>query len=268
MRCIDMTTNVRTRPASEPRLGLLILAALPLVVWVLHGSESMQVSALGVGVMLVLAVRLIARGQRIERAYRAARMAHAPKVPRKVLGALMIGAVTGTLAYTRFDAAAVAVLLFAAGALLALAAFGTDPVRDKTAEDGPGRRDSVLITLESALADAEARVVSLDDRLLLRETTAFGDHVAATLHRAAREDRSRLDRMLPLLDRIHDMLGAEVARLEEGDRGPFAVRRYCGKLALMREAVDSWAIAAAETDTDRALGGPQSRQPDGADLAA
>lgn len=244
--------DARADAVVENRLGFLLLAALPLVVWALHGSKPMQLSALMLAVLLILAVRLIARGQRIARAYAAARMAAAPRVPRKIIGAALIGLVAGLLALHRFDAGMTAALFGVLAAALALIAFGPDPLRDKRAVDGPENgaapaRRPVLMALESVLADAEARVLSLDDAALAQETTAFADHVAATLHRAARQDRARLDRMQPLLDGLHDGLADEVARLEEGDRGPFAVRRYCDKLSLMRKSVDAWVSDDAES---------------------
>ncbi|SDY21371.1 hypothetical protein [Citreimonas salinaria] len=249
--------------AVEGRLGLLLLAALPLVVWALHGSQAMQLSALVLAVVLILAVRLIARGQRIARAYAAARLAAAPRVPRKIIGALLIGLVVGTLALHRFGSGRVAAVFGLLAAALALISFGPDPLRDKTATDCPeagagDRRRPLLIALESALADAEARVLSLDDPQLAHETTAFADHVAATLHRAARQDRARIDRMEPLLTDLQHRLAAEIARLEEGDRGPFASRRYVERLALMREAVDTWI-----TDDAESAAAPSVRAPGG-----
>ncbi|WP_375257393.1 hypothetical protein [Citreimonas sp.] len=258
---LALRSEARSDAVVESRLGCLLLAALPLVVWALHGSRPMQLSALMLAVLLILAVRLIARGQRVARAYAAARVAAAPRIPRKILGTLLIGFVTFALALHRFDAAGIAALTGLLACVLSLVAFGPDPLRDKRAADAAvdeaeAARRPVLIALESALADAEARVISLDDKLLAHETTAFADHVAATLHRAARQDRGRVARMQPQLDLLIGRLAAEVARLEEGDRGPFAARRYCARLALMREAVDDWVSEAAEH-----AAGPES--PDG-----
>ena len=123
------------RAGMEPGLGVLFLAAFPMVLWLFQGSAVALFSAMLQFGLLGLALRLVARGQEITRAYHAARVAHRPKLPRKVIGSVLIGLVVFILAGHQFHALTVPLLCGIAATGLSIAAFGVDPMKDKGLDD-------------------------------------------------------------------------------------------------------------------------------------
>lgn len=237
-------------PRRSPHLNLLLLAALPLLLWLLNGTGAMRLAALMQVLLLIAAMRLIARGERLHRAWALSHETRPPRVPRKIVGAVLIGCAVMLMAGYRFEALTMPALLGFLACVLTLLAFGTDPLRPRPAAEvrPTGCSGSLLTRFETGLAESEARIALLEAPALLQATTAFADHAATRLHRIAGCDRAQLTALQPRLDRLHQMLLQEVARLEQGDRGPFAQRRYTMKLTVMREALDTW-IAGPDGDT-------------------
>ena len=91
------------RTQIESGLNFLFLAAFPLLLWVFQDSFAGIATAIALLWVYSLALRLIAAGQQIHHDYDHADVARAPRVPRKVIGAILIGLVVLVLAGHKYD---------------------------------------------------------------------------------------------------------------------------------------------------------------------
>ncbi len=250
---------------NAPSLTFLLLAGLPLVVWAVREDGAGQMAALLVGCLLITAVRLIARGQRLQRAYVLTQGASRPAIPRKLLGSALLGLAITILAGHRFDSLLLPALFGLAGCALSIIAFGPDPIAPRGRRPAPKLRDHAMLSdLETALAMAEARIAVLRNPTLGHDITAFADHLVAVLHRTVGDNRDRLTPLQPTLKRIGETLESEVSRLEEGDLTALDQRRFALVLDTLRDALDA-RIAEIADRSARQGGMPQTdaRPPNG-----
>jgi hypothetical protein len=225
----------------ETGLGVLFLAAFPLVLWLFQGSAVALLSAVLEFALLAMALRLIAQGQAVARAYDAARVARRPKLPRKLIGSALIGVAVLILAGHQFPTVLWPMVCGLTASGLSVLAFGLDPLRDKGFDD-PAElqrlRDKALMTeVETTLAEVVSRVAGLNDADLTRRSQAAIETVLR-LMRASAQEPFQLDQLRKPLTTVTRILGEEVMRLEsdwEGTQHPFARRRYVAKLSLLVE---------------------------------
>lgn len=232
-------------------LNILFLAALPMLLWFFQGSFTGIATGVAMIWILSVALRLIAKGQKIHRAYDAVPVARRPRLPRKIVGSVVLGLVVMVLAGHRFDALLLPLACGALGCVLSLIAFGVDPLRDK----GTPAAVAVPDETESLQADAiDARLGAISDALepladadLLRRTEALRRTVARHLH-ATLGDERRFVRMLALADKVATLLAAEPARLiaaqGESDQS-FARRRFVAKVETLAENFETRALKLA-----------------------
>lgn len=235
----------RREPGDGPALNLLLLSALPLVVWALHGSQSVQAAALLQGLLLLGGLRLVARGQELQADYAAGRSLHPPRIPRKFLGSVMIGVMVFLLAGFRFDTLLLPMAFGCLAFALALAAFGADPLRARRDERGgeiPLRRARVLRDIEKALEHAEKRLAGFGDAPLSEAAARFGDGVVTALHDASASDRTELERMHPRLTRLVSILEEAIDDYAVGPQDDYARARFLAKLDVMHDAVTEWTV--------------------------
>ena len=142
--------------------------------------------------LLILAAWLTREGVIAHAAYNARRVARRPAIPRKIFGAVLTGAglAVGGITGGIVPAAIFAVL----GAALHLAAFGPDPLRDKT-PDGidSAQSDRVARAVDEAEAHLRAmreRLVKLGDRQLLAQLDAFQTNARALFRTVENDPRT------------------------------------------------------------------------------
>ncbi|WP_425101667.1 hypothetical protein [Tropicibacter sp. S64] len=244
MRGIFGTSGFKRSGNLDPGLNVLFLAAFPLVLWLFQGSSAAVVVALVEMGLFAAALRLISSGHKVQRAYEQAEVAYRPKVPRKVLGSLLIGVMVMILAGMHFHTLMFPVLLgfFAFG--LGLSAFGLDPMADKGL-DNP----EVLARLEAAdyielvndtLIELSERVAALGDAELTVRTDGVRN-MASRVVKAMSGNRQDLRRMNKPVDKFIEILSTEIGRLEQvwgGENTAFARRRYLAKLQVLADSFE------------------------------
>lgn len=190
------------------RSNILFFLPIPFLMQALvaaPGTMALKLTAAG---LLMLAALLTREGLRAEEAWEARPIARPPALPRKALGAGAMG--LGVACAALGGGAGLEVLLL--GALaggLHLAAFGRDPMRDRTG--GPA-------DLAALQAERVVRAVDGTDQPMAEMTAAIARlHDPALSERVARFQRS-----------VRDMARA----LEQDPRGLGAARRYLGVYLL------------------------------------
>ncbi len=182
------------------RSNLLFLLPIPFLVQAIGASPEFMVTKLAASALLLAAAWLTREGLRAEEAWEARPIARPPALPRKGLGA---GAMGLGVALAALGGGPVALVLGALAGGLHLAAFGVDPMRDRTG----GMAD-----LEALQADRVVRAVDSADRPLAE--------MAVAISRLG--DRSLMDRVARFQSGVRDMARA----LEQDPRGLVAARRY------------------------------------------
>ncbi|SLN68857.1 hypothetical protein ROJ8625_03584 [Roseivivax jejudonensis] len=235
-------------------LPLLLLAALPLLLWLFDGSLMALIAALVHFALLGVAALLIAQGHAAHQAYDAAPVAHRPAVPRKLIGALLLGVLVFLLAASRFTHALPALMLGLAAAGFAIAAFGFDPLRHKGLNDpahiARSRADALIVHSDAALRDAVDRVGALGHQPLTARTEAMHGATMRLLRAFAVEPERLLGLQKPL-DRFLGLVEAEVSRLEAGwqENPAQATRLYATRLTAMTTAFEAGARQRRQRET-------------------
>ncbi|WP_300441901.1 hypothetical protein [uncultured Mameliella sp.] len=230
------------RTQIESGLNFLFLAAFPLLLWVFQDSFAGIATAIALLWVYSLALRLIAAGQQIHHDYDHADVARAPRVPRKVIGAILIGLVVLVLAGHKYDNLWIPGLTGVLATGLALAAFGPDPMRDKGSERA--RRQATLDSVETSLASLTDRVAALDDATLTLKVEAARRLVLGPMRRVSGNPGTveRLDRPAR---RVVEIMEHEIDRLEAAWNAQghvFARRRFLAKLDVMTDSFETFAM--------------------------
>jgi hypothetical protein len=199
------------------RANALFLLPLPFAVTAFLGSPSDMALRLGALALLLAAAWLTREGLRAQEAYDARKVARRPAIPRKIFGAVAMGAglALGGAAPggSLLDPALFAVL----GAGLHLAAFGPDPLKDKG-----------LAGMDGFQTDRVARAVAEAETHLAAMTEA--------IRKLA--DRRLADRMATFQANARKMFRA----VEDDPRDLTAARRYLGVyLVGARDATEKFA---------------------------
>ncbi len=234
-------------PVFDSGLNVLFLAAFPLVLWLFHGSLTGIATALLEMGLLSLALRLISRGQDIQRGYDLVPVCKAPRLPRKLVGSLLIGLVVLILAGHHFPTASLPLMLACVATGLSLTAFGMDPLKDKGA-DNPELLNR--IAAEHAWDEADNILSQITDRIALfddADLTLKSDATRAMVMRLMRSfgtDPKDLFRISKLVNKFSDILRTETDRLEaawHGDDHLFARQRFVLKLEVLSESFEAHA---------------------------
>lgn len=229
------------RTQIDSGLNFLFLAAFPMLLWGFQGSFAGIATAIALLWVYSLALRLIAAGQQIHHDYDHAEVARAPRVPRKVIGSMLIGLVVLILAGHKYDNLWIPALTGMLATCLALAAFGLDPMRNKGSERTTGQ--TTLDSVEASLAALADRVAALDDAALTHQVAAARRLVLGQMRQVSGDQRNaeRLDRPAR---RVVEILEQEIDRLEQAwnSKGHvFARRRFLAKLDIMTDSFESFA---------------------------
>lgn len=225
-------------------LSVMFLSAFPLLLWLLHGSFGNALTALFLLALLGIALRLIAMGQKRQRAYENAELALAPRLPLKLIGSGLIGLVVMVLAASQFAEAALPMVLGYVAACLSLLSFGMDPIRDKGL-DNPHlmaqlEADTLQITTDDALLELTERVADLGDARLTMRSDAMRNR-AMQLIRAFGTNPADLLRIKRPIAKLTEIFALEVDRLErawDSDRHVFARHRFEAKLQVLMDSFE------------------------------
>jgi hypothetical protein len=246
------------RRGLDSGLNLLFLATLPMLLWLFRGSLAGVAGALALLATLWLALRLVADGQRRQEAYDAATTARRPRLPRKILGSLLLALVALLLAGQQFAGLAGPMAAGAAALLLSLLAFGPDPLRDKgcpnaaalprplSGEAAQAEETAQAMAIEARLSRVVNRLDPLGDADLLRRSEALRLAVTRPLREQIGNPRL-FARILALAERLAEILETEARRLHAAQGGSdqrFARRRFVAKLEALAETFEARAAKA------------------------
>ncbi|WP_299925258.1 hypothetical protein [uncultured Pelagimonas sp.] len=234
-------------PVFDSGLNVMFLAAFPLVLWIFQGSLSGVATALLEMGLFSVALRLISRGQELQRAYDLAQVATAPKLPRKVIGSALIGIVVFILAGHHFPTLVAPSFVGLVAMGLSLTAFGVDPLADKGA-DNPELLNRIAAEhawdqADDSLSQITDRIAHLDDADLTLKADATRAMVMG-LMRSFGTDPRDLARISKLVTKFTDILRAETDRLETSwheDNYLFARKRFILKLDVLSESFETHA---------------------------
>jgi len=169
----------------------LAAAAFPFLINAFGDGPVALARNLGAFAVLGAAAYLIRDGLRAEAAWEARKVARRPALPRKLLGALFVGAGLALGAQAPDLGVIGGAIVASVGAALSLIAFGLDPMRDKGMEGiDPFQQDRVAKVVAegekhlSALREAMARI---DDARLTARAEDFATSARA-LFRAVEDD--------------------------------------------------------------------------------
>lgn len=222
-------------------LNFMFLAAFPLLLWIFQATLAEIGTAVALMWVLSLGLRLIAVGQQKQFDYDRTEIARAPRLPRKLIGSLLIGVVVMILAGHKFDSLLLPALVGAVATFLSLTAFGLDPWRNKGEETV--REMNALMETEDALAALMDRVAQLDDAEMNQQVEAARERIMRPLRLGAR-DKHAVSRILRPVQKVVALLDEEVSRLETAWDAPsqaFAQRRFLAKLEVLSEGFEGLA---------------------------
>jgi hypothetical protein len=153
---------------------------------------AMAVDLAGAAVML-LAAWLTRDGVRAEDAFAERKVARRPAIPRKIFGAVLMGAGVGLLIFGGQWNVAAALIVGAVAGALHLAAFGLDPLSDKGL-DGVDRQQTDRIArkideAEQVLAQMTDAIKRARDSALETKVRAFEDTVRALFRQVEADPR-------------------------------------------------------------------------------
>lgn len=253
MAVVEMTQEPQRVQMRQLDAGLnvLFLAALPMLLWLFRGSFSEIAAGIALIWMLSLALRLISRGQRLQEDYEAAATAPRPRLPRKIIGSVLLGVLALILAGHQYDALALPLACGFAATGLSLIAFGPDPLADKGAPEVQILSPMLCETEQAEAIEARLTAVAnglepLADADLLRRTEAL----RLTVNRPLRDQigNPRLfARIQALAERLAEILETEAGRLHAAQGTPdqaFARRRFVAKLEALAETYEARAAKA------------------------
>lgn len=173
------------------RANALFLLPLPFAVTAFFGTPTEMALRLGALALLLAAAWLTREGLRAQEAYDARRTARRPAIPRKIFGAVAMGAGLALGGASPGGSLLDPALFALLGAGLHLAAFGLDPLQDKGL-DGidsfqSDRVARAVAEAETHLAAMTATIRGLGDRKLADRMTAFQSN-ARRMFRAVEDD--------------------------------------------------------------------------------
>ena len=162
------------------RSNLLFLSALLFLPAAFGGTPRALVLGLAATGLAFLGAWLTRDGLKAHAAYDMRRIARRPAIPRKIFGALLIGAALGAGALMDQTAVLFPALFAIIGAALHMGAFGPDPLRDKGAEGIDAFQSD---RVAKVVTEAEAHLTAMRDAILRardRDLDARVDRFAAT----------------------------------------------------------------------------------------
>jgi hypothetical protein len=164
----DAMPEVAKDPHNQQAITILCLAILPLGLQFLNGNDPLWMIAMAAVIAgFALALWLIATGIQARKDFDAATAAPARKLPRKIVGSIVMGLPVMALVLLRDGPAAQAAVYGVLATALSLLAFGLDPLRAKgldTVQDRDQyRAGTISEASRSRMRAMKARIATLQD---------------------------------------------------------------------------------------------------------
>ncbi|MHA6326094.1 hypothetical protein [Roseivivax sp. CAU 1753] len=240
----DSPSSKLARATARDGLPLLLLAAFPLMFWLFLGSVSAAIAALLHFALIALGLALIGAGRGVEIRYHAARAARRPKLPRKLLGAGVLGLSALLLAANHFTTWNMPLLCGALAFGLAVAAFGTDPMRDKGFDDpqvlAEHAAQRTLTKTEAAMDRLVCRVAELQEPDLTLRAEAVRSAILRLVraHVSHPPDFAAFERPLATFISLAEREVAELETQWQTD-SHHAARRFARRIAALSDGFET-----------------------------
>lgn len=238
----DPKARKREQANLDSTLNVLFLAIFPLLLWVFQGTFTGVATSLLAIWLFSLGLRFIGRGQSVANSYHASPNAQRPRLPRKLIGSILIGAVAVILAGHKFADLFLPLLIGLVAICLSLAAFGLDPMpRKEEADSSLARQLEIANSLEiceKRLSDIMNRLRSLEDSELVAHTAVAQDMITGLLRENVQNIQA-FERAYKPSYKFVDLLEQEITQLElqwDGEDEDFARNHYVTKLQVMIES--------------------------------
>lgn len=187
------TASPRRPSLAGARVNFLFLVASPLLVLGFFKPAAGLALAIAAYAVIAGAAFMTREGLKAEDAYNARPTARRPALPRKMVGAALMGAGIALGAISGGHEAAGVVILALLGGALHLGAFGLDPMRDKVADGADAfqtdRVARMVSEAETLLRQMRDEVRRINDRQVLGRVDAFQQEVRALIHTVETDPR-------------------------------------------------------------------------------
>lgn len=173
------------------RSNLLFFLPLPFLWNAFHGTPVTLILGLIAAALMLLGAWLTREGLFAQEAYEARRVARRPALPRKIIGAILVGTGIGCATLMSGQGSLIATILSSLAAFLHLGAFGFDPLSDKGTEGidafQTDRVAKAIDTAETHLSGMKDAILRARDRQLEARVDRFAD-IARNLFRTVEGD--------------------------------------------------------------------------------
>lgn len=234
-------------PRNLKSAQFLGFAATPLLLSVFFGVAISIVEGLGLILIYGASIWLLTLGLRAEEAYNAAPIARKPKLPLKLLAAVVMGGAVAVTVYFRHGLSLEAALVGLVASGLFITAFGIDPLKDKSVS-GPLaeetlRANDVVSQAKTVLHQIEDCIATIGDTETTAGFMAFrnsAERLFDILHEAPERHREMRRHLGVYLDAARDATD-RFSGLYMASQDPETKARYLSMLDGMKGQFDALA---------------------------
>lgn len=234
-------------PRNLKSAQFLGFAATPLLLSVFFGVAISVVEGLGLILIYGASIWLLTLGLRAEEAYNAAPIARKPKLPLKLLAAVVMGGAVAVTVYFRHGLSLEAALVGLVASGLFITAFGIDPLKDKSVS-GPLaeetlRANDVVSQAKTVLHQIEDCIATIGDTETTAGFMAFrnsAERLFDILHEAPERHREMRRHLGVYLDAARDATD-RFSGLYMASQDPETKARYLSMLDGMKGQFDALA---------------------------
>lgn len=234
-------------PRNLKSAQFLGFAATPLLLSVFFGVAISIVEGLGLILIYGASTWLLTLGLRAEEAYNAAPIARKPKLPLKLLAAVVMGGAVAVTVYFRHGLSLEAALVGLVASGLFITAFGIDPLKDKSVS-GPLaeetlRANDVVSQAKTVLHQIEDCIATIGDTETTAGFMAFrnsAERLFDILHEAPERHREMRRHLGVYLDAARDATD-RFSGLYMASQDPETKARYLSMLDGMKGQFDALA---------------------------
>lgn len=234
-------------PRNLKSAQFLGFAATPLLLSVFFGVAISIVEGLGLILIYGASTWLLTLGLRAEEAYNAAPIARKPKLPLKLLAAVVMGGAVAVTVYFRHGLSLEAALVGLVASGLFITAFGIDPLKDKSVS-GPLaeetlRANDVVSQAKTVLHQIEDCIATIGDTETTAGFMAFrnsAERLFDILHEAPERHREMRRHLGVYLDAARDATD-RFSGLSMASQDPETKARYLSMLDGMKGQFDALA---------------------------
>lgn len=234
-------------PRNLKSAQFLGFAATPLLLSVFFGVAISIVEGLGLILIYGASTWLLTLGLRAEEAYNAAPIARKPKLPLKLLAAVVMGGAVAVTVYFRHGLSLEAALVGLVASGLFITAFGIDPLKDKSVS-GPLaeetlRANDVVSQAKTVLHQIQDCIATIGDTETTAGFMAFrnsAERLFDILHEAPERHREMRRHLGVYLDAARDATD-RFSGLYMASQDPETKARYLSMLDGMKGQFDALA---------------------------